>query len=1578
MANTDTAQFVITGVFDPTAMLSGINSAFKKAETTMNSRLNNMSANANKQFGKVFSASGAGAANNAMAQLGKGSKNASTHTKAVQASLGEIKADLFVAAKRVLLWGAASRLVFQTFNQISSALKDIIQLNQILVNIQKIRPAGLPTGIIEGNIIESAKQFGVAFEEIGETQRTFFQQGFKVNEVIKLTEAQLLGVTAAGLSTSESIELLIGSMSIFNIQAERSLSLIDKLQAVQASYAVSTVDLATAIKRVGPVVEQIGGDIDNLIGVITALKESTRKSGEFIGTALSTIFSRAITPVGAKALRAIGVNINKTAQELRPLRDILNDLALAWEGLTDQEKISTAFALGARRRYAQVIALMNNYSTAVEAGATSMNAFGAAIIAQQKEVQSIARQFAIARESIRATGIEIVRALLGSEDTGKSLANLGRRVQELSALARKSADTWAYWIKVIGKGAVFLTAGTAAYFLAKRLNLMVASVAQASIAMATFRGQSEATAASLARISTIAVRFGKVFQLAAGALGIIGAAVGIASLVKSMNSAAKANEDYEKSFVGLEKESTKVKNILKDMLPIVKKFQDVQGPQALTDFLGKGIQGKDSGIVAYLRGIEGVANDLSNVTMEQFREALTAVRGEASKLEDGIEDLSNVIGFFEVTQKGLATELEKFKSGIEVTGQGMAELITLGNLLRDTETGGATFLDRLLGQTPEEFAAGLQTALNSGLGTFAKLPKSLGEAGIDGQAITDAVYQDLIKRENPMIKAFAEGGVPGEKALRELSEAIYKVFSRAVISGGETVVTVPAAQFRDPETEVKPFISVQPETDYNENYLRSIINQIVSDFASVERVQKDLKELETQGDFDIYKIIAGVGTDPQTQANVDKLLNFLAVEAPGAIRGFKDDINPLNVALKLLQNQLKASSEGLAYFPTKVHSAVASLATFTSRTYELGLGLDTAALKSDAFGKSLLTLQLSATSKRITEGLEKLAQAGNFDKRIKSVTILRTHYQSLINKYAEMEKTEAGRARLDKEGIYVQDLIKKADALGVEYENLVVAKSQVAGSARLINKELNENITNFNKLVTTIVGINTGYKAATTSIKTYGQASKKVNQELLKFEQAQSKIIKQFDLLGAKNDYAKRLGADVAEITRNYEAQRKAIDSQEKGLKASFARQESALKTKQQELKAENERNSALADQADLVKGINRKEIEALANQKILTEGKLKALDYDRERLDLAEQNAKRLAIQNTYLAIAKKSQQELNQLASGYASATADIVTNINEIVSERGSVRTILQPYADAYVESLTARLSSSLEQVFQGIAGKTIGQKIDEAEAAVKALQSKQTAQTSGDIIKFSMIEGGQIAGDYIKQSMSQGAGTGSGVGSVPTGTTAAVEGGQTATGSVLGPIGAPIVMSVENQTEILQAQGIKDAQQRADQLKMQAKIEVGIQSMGAIIGGIIAGGNPNAQLGANLGGAAGSIFGPIGSVVGSIGGALIGGLFGSDEEDKDLPTPKIYEANTDALRTNTEAILKNSQDFSFMAKLLNSPSNFILPSPALLGGGLPQVVVNVNSPVGSAQALGDTVYDAVSRAYSDNGRRVGRHG
>jgi TP901 family phage tail tape measure protein len=153
-------------------------------------------------------------------------------------------------------------------------------------------------------------KYGVAVEKTMEMAANAAAMG-KVGEELKaqVMEATRLAVLG-GVEQEQALETTISVTNAFGVAAEDLAGKIDFLNAVENQTVVSIEDLTIAIPKAGPVVRQLGGDVQDLAFFLTAMKEGGINASEG-ANALKSGLASLINPSekASKMLAGLGVNI---------------------------------------------------------------------------------------------------------------------------------------------------------------------------------------------------------------------------------------------------------------------------------------------------------------------------------------------------------------------------------------------------------------------------------------------------------------------------------------------------------------------------------------------------------------------------------------------------------------------------------------------------------------------------------------------------------------------------------------------------------------------------------------------------------------------------------------------------------------------------------------------------------------------------------------------------------------------------------------------------------------------------------------------------------------------------------------------------------------------------------------------------------------------------------------------------------------------------------------------------------------------------------------------------------------------
>jgi len=268
--------------------------------------------------------------------LGKITGAADEFTKSLEASNA-----------RVIAFGASAGIIYNVQRALTGAANAAIQLEKKLADINVILNAST-SGLkkFSEELFNIAKGTGQTFDSVSEAALEFARQGLAVEETLKRTRDAMVLVRLSGLDVKSSVESITATLNSFNQTVITSTQLVNKLANVDAAFAVSSADLADAIRRVGSSAQDANVGIDQLIAMVTTAQQVTARGGSVIGNSLKTIFTRLQRPAVLKDLEAFGVRVKDAQGAMLPAVQVLKNFAGAYGTLAPAQKAVAAEMVG--------------------------------------------------------------------------------------------------------------------------------------------------------------------------------------------------------------------------------------------------------------------------------------------------------------------------------------------------------------------------------------------------------------------------------------------------------------------------------------------------------------------------------------------------------------------------------------------------------------------------------------------------------------------------------------------------------------------------------------------------------------------------------------------------------------------------------------------------------------------------------------------------------------------------------------------------------------------------------------------------------------------------------------------------------------------------------------------------------------------------------------------------------------------------------------------------------------------------------------------------------------------------------
>jgi len=328
--------------------------------------------------------------------------------KDIIASMQNSNAAFGKAIKRVIMWGAASSLVYGGVNKLKQSLGEISDIETSIAQLRMVmNPLTTDFSTMEKTAVGFAKKYGVNINEVLKSMKVFAQQGLGQAEVLDRAKTATLAANVTTLNAKDATEALTASMKVFKSEGGGALRFLDAWSEVEARHAITSGDLADAIKKSASAAKNAGFTFDQLNGIVAAVGSTTRQTGKEIGTSLRFIMRRLFSEKGPKKLAEINIPVTTDEGALRSGFNILEDLAGAWKDLTKAQKLSIAQAIGGTRQYNSVLVLMDNWDEALKAIQHSTDSKGSAERRNLELMKTYAKQL----EQTKAAATELQMSL---------------------------------------------------------------------------------------------------------------------------------------------------------------------------------------------------------------------------------------------------------------------------------------------------------------------------------------------------------------------------------------------------------------------------------------------------------------------------------------------------------------------------------------------------------------------------------------------------------------------------------------------------------------------------------------------------------------------------------------------------------------------------------------------------------------------------------------------------------------------------------------------------------------------------------------------------------------------------------------------------------------------------------------------------------------------------------------------------------------------------------------------------------------------------------------------------------------
>lgn len=217
----------------------------------------------------------------------------------------------------------AEEAIQKTFETLKSVEDQVVEITRVFSD------ANVDMGNFSKSMFNLATTYGRSFEDAGEVVLRFAQAGENAEDSLKFAETALLALNTAELDVENSTNSLIGIMRQWKMENEDFPLLIDKINYTADNFAVTSQDLVDGLLRSSSAAKNAKLSFDETIGVLTAMREASGRTGREVGNALNTLITYTQKAQMDGTLEGLGFNVytDKNKQALKSVLDMWKEMS---------------------------------------------------------------------------------------------------------------------------------------------------------------------------------------------------------------------------------------------------------------------------------------------------------------------------------------------------------------------------------------------------------------------------------------------------------------------------------------------------------------------------------------------------------------------------------------------------------------------------------------------------------------------------------------------------------------------------------------------------------------------------------------------------------------------------------------------------------------------------------------------------------------------------------------------------------------------------------------------------------------------------------------------------------------------------------------------------------------------------------------------------------------------------------------------------------------------------------------------------------------------------------------------------
>lgn len=353
-------------------------------------------------------------------------------------------------------WSVVTTVLTKVVHVIKDVTNNVVELDSAMTELKKVTDLTDNTySQFMNTAAQQAKEVGATVSDTINATADFARLGYTLDESTQLSKAALVYKNVGdGIDDiSEASESIISTMKAFDVEADKSMDIIDKFNEVGNNYAISSQGVGVALQKSASALAEGGNSLDESIGLATGMN-SVVQNPEIVGTALKSLsmylraakveaedagestedMANSVSELRSDILALTNQKVDIMADDatFKSTYQIIKELSKEWDNITDIDKATILKEIGGKRNANAVSALITNFKDAEKAATTAAESSGSALKENEKYLDSIQGKM----DQLKATFEDLSRKALSSEfvkgivDSGSSLLNILDKITE--------------------------------------------------------------------------------------------------------------------------------------------------------------------------------------------------------------------------------------------------------------------------------------------------------------------------------------------------------------------------------------------------------------------------------------------------------------------------------------------------------------------------------------------------------------------------------------------------------------------------------------------------------------------------------------------------------------------------------------------------------------------------------------------------------------------------------------------------------------------------------------------------------------------------------------------------------------------------------------------------------------------------------------------------------------------------------------------------------------------------------------------------------------------------------------------